>query len=67
MRVSSSLVAGEGLAHHLLLSMLPLVCPTRPPLPPPTLQCLFANQAFRRAVYALRQPLADEPIVKELR
>jgi len=33
----------------------------------PALQCLFANQAFRRAVYALRQPLADEPIVKELR
>ena len=30
-------------------------------------QCLFANQAFRRAVYALKQPLADEPIVKELR
>lgn len=30
-------------------------------------QCLFANAAFRRAVYALRQPLADEPIVKELR
>ncbi|KAI3431674.1 hypothetical protein D9Q98_004721 [Chlorella vulgaris] len=31
------------------------------------LQCLYANTAFRRAVYALKQPLADEPIVKELR
>ncbi|KAL4440027.1 hypothetical protein ABPG75_003028 [Micractinium tetrahymenae] len=31
------------------------------------LQCLFANRPFRRAVYAVRPPLADEPIVKELR
>ncbi|PSC68725.1 ubiquitin carboxyl-terminal hydrolase 26 [Micractinium conductrix] len=31
------------------------------------LQCMFANAAFRRAVYALRPPVADEPIVKELR
>ncbi|GAB4823725.1 hypothetical protein N2152v2_010771 [Parachlorella kessleri] len=31
------------------------------------LQCLFANQAFRRAVYAVRPPLAEQPVVKELR
>ena len=31
------------------------------------LQCLFANQAFRRAVYAVRPPLSEQPVVKELR
>lgn len=35
--------------------------------PRPTPKCLFANTAFRRAVYAAQQPLADEPIVKQLR
>ena len=31
------------------------------------LQCLFANHAFRRAVYAARPPVAEVPAVKELR
>lgn len=31
------------------------------------LQCLFANEPFRRAVYAVRPPVADHPAIKELR
>lgn len=31
------------------------------------LQCLFANVAFRHAVYAARPPVADHPAVKELK
>jgi hypothetical protein len=41
--------------------------PSTAPPPRPPLQCLYANPAFRQAVYGVRQPLADEPIVKELR
>ena len=46
----------------------PALPSTDPPASPaPLLQCLYANPAFRQAVYGVRQPLADEPIVKELR
>lgn len=42
-------------------------CNEQPTAPPSRMQCLFANAAFRRAVYAAKEPLASEPIVKELR
>ena len=32
-----------------------------------TPQCLYANEAFRGAVYAAQSPLADDPVVKQLR
>ncbi len=31
------------------------------------LQCLFANTAFRSAIYAARPPLSGAPVVRELR
>lgn len=60
----------------LLPPMLPVRCkrdmlrhaaPTRPALAARHAQCLFANPAFRRAVYAAAPPLADEPVVRQLR
>ncbi len=31
------------------------------------LQCLFMVPVFRAAVYAMRPPLADEPVLSQLR
>ena len=57
--------AGRPARSLLSVPDLVLLLPSLSPLLLP--QCLFANKTFRAAVYALRPPLAGDPIVKELR